>query len=327
MARKTFEEKIEEWKSEEESSQGTQVDETTESTEQETTPEPTPEPEPAPAEETNTEPEPAPEPEKKEEPESTPAMEEIENTNSIIRHRLEKQAKKFEDEKAQMKAEWDATFDERLKAAVEAEIKKRAEKQHVKTRDEFDTDEKYVAYLTQQQINADREEQQRIQAEKDAEAEKAKKEQEQAEETVRQRQKIFMNNVEDCFEGEDRAKFLSQVQYATKKGLGELLDSCPIASDYLLSNRNGPKVLNKLLNDREAFLRVFDPRGISPMDQYSELKEIERSLGKEAPAPAEPPAATAPKLGKPGAQGASSSMDTFSDPKARREWARKVMGY
>ena len=63
------------------------------------------------------------------------------------------------------------------------------------------------------------------------------------------------------------------------------------------------------------------------MDQYSELKEIERSLAKETTAQADPPAATAPKIGKPGAQGASARMDVMNDPKARRDYMRKVMGY
>ena len=88
-----------------------------------------------------------------------------------------------------------------------------------------------------------------------------------------------------------------------------------------------------------AFRRVFDPRGITPMDQYYELRELEREIyGKPAPASEQPPVETpalenkpapkqAPKYGKPGAQGGGRSADIYTDPKARRDEVRRLMGF
>ena len=133
---------------------------------------------------------------------------------------------------------------------------------------------------------------------------------------------------------------MGKVKTYLGKGLGDLLDACPIASDYLLSSPRGPKVLDRLLTDVNAFRRVFDPRGITPMDQYYELRELEREIyGKPAPAAEHPPVETpdpadnkpapkqVPKYGKPGAQGGGRSADVYTDPKARRDEVRRLMGF
>ena len=149
-----------------------------------------------------------------------------------------------------------------------------------------------------------------------------------------------MNNINYCFDQpEQKAEFMGKVKTYLSKGLGDLLDACPIASDYLLSSPRGPKVLDRILTDVNAFRRVFDPRGITPMDQYYELRELEREIyGKQAPADEHPPVETpapenkpapkqAPKYGKPGAQGGGRSADIYTDPKARRDEVRRLMGF
>ena len=149
-----------------------------------------------------------------------------------------------------------------------------------------------------------------------------------------------MNNVNYCFsQPEQKSEFMGKVKTYLGKGLGDLLDACPIASDYLLSSPRGPKVLDRLLTDVNAFRRVFDPRGITPMDQYYELRELEREIyGKQAPAAEQTPVETqapenkpapkqVPKYGKPGAQGGGRSADVYTDPKARRDEVRRLMGF
>ena len=149
-----------------------------------------------------------------------------------------------------------------------------------------------------------------------------------------------MNNVNYCFsQPEQKSEFMGKVKTYLGKGLGDLLDACPIASDYLLSSPRGPKVLDRLLTDVNAFRRVFDPRGITPMDQYYELRELEREIyGKQAPADEQTPVETqapenkpapkqVPKYGKPGAQGGGRSADIYTDPKARRDEVRRLMGF
>lgn len=260
--------------------------------------------------------------------------EELENTNSVIRNRLKKQAESYEQKLANNDAEWKKKFEE-FKSQFEQK------KPEVKTRDAFKTDEEYVAYLTRQQIDADRAEQDKIRKEREAKEAEAKEAEAKAEQDVRDRQVRFVNNINYCFDQpEQKAEFMGKVKTYLGKGLGDLLDACPIASDYLLSSPRGPKVLDRILTDVNAFRRVFDPRGISPMDQYYELRELEREIyGKPVPAAEQPPVETqapeekkpapkqAPKYGKPGAQGGGRSADIYTDPKARRDEVRRLMGF
>lgn len=115
------------------------------------------------------------------------------------------------------------------------------------------------------------------------------------------------------------------------KGLGEVLDACPVAADYLLHNANGPKVFEKMLADRATFERVFNER-TSPMDQYFELRSIESELKAQqnaAPAPAatpnpqpNPAPAQMPHIGRPGKSGNGTAPDIFEDPAAMRSFLR-----
>ena len=323
MARKTFDELVEEYAAEEKAAQNeTEPVETPEvepSVEDNHT-EPTPEPEPAPVNE-----EPKADDPPKEEPKADPVIDEIENTNATIRKRLEKQAKSYEQKLADKDAEWQKKFEE-FKSQFEQK------KPEVKTRDNFEHDEEYVAYLTQQQIDKDRAEQQRIKAEQDEEAAKKKAEEDAAAAEVKARQTRFVNNIEQCFDGEARDTFMARLKYAHSKGFGELLDANPAASDYLLSSPKGPLVLAKLLDtsNPEYFRRVFPVGGINPLEQFSELKDIERTAVAErngtveAPAALKKPAA----IGRPGAQGSGGTGgNPMSDPKARLDYVRKVMGY
>lgn len=323
MARKTFDELVEEYAAEEKAAQNeTEPVETPEvepSVEDNHT-EPTLEPEPAPVNE-----EPKAEEPPKDEPKSDPVIDEIENTNATIRKRLEKQAKSYEQKLADKDAEWQKKFEE-FKSQFEQK------KPEVKTRDNFEHDEEYVAYLTQQQIDKDRAEQQRIKAEQDEEAAKKKAEEDAAAAEVKSRQTRFLNNIEQCFDGEARDTFMARLKYAHSKGFGELLDANPAASDYLLSSPKGPLVLAKLLDtsNPEYFRRVFPVGGINPLEQFSELKDIERTAVAERNGTVEAPAALKKPatIGRPGAQGSGGTGgNPMSDPKARLDYVRKVMGY
>lgn len=257
----------------------------------------------------------------------------LENTNSVIRKRLEKQARKYSEDIAAR----DAKYDDLLKQFNE--LKKQVTPKKELTRDQFDTDEGFIAALTQQQIDLDREKQAEIKAEKDAEEAKAREAKEAEEAGIKQRQERFMHNVDYCYSNpEEKKAFMGTVKTYLGKGLGDLLDACPVACDYLLSSPRGPKVLNRLLTDKEAFVRVFDPQGITPMEQFYELKGLEKEIygSVQAPAPqteeaveepAPAPKKQLPRYGKPGAQGGGRSADVFSDPKARRDEVRKLLGF
>lgn len=289
-------------------------------------------PEDAPAEQPQDKPEDTPAEPPRQEPPKDEVGEQLESMNSVIRHRLKKQAESYEQKLANNDAEWQKKFEE-FKSQFEQK------KPEVLTRDQFATDEGFVAALTQQQIDLDRENQAKLRKEQEEKDAAARAEQEKADEDIRNRQTRFLGNVEKCFDDKaEKEQFMGRVKTYLGKGLGDLLDACPVASDYLLASPKGPRVLDRLLTDKEAFVRVFDPQGITPMDQYYELKALEKEIydarykAAMQPDPVtepepEPPKKAMPKYGKPGAQGGGRSSDVFTDPKVRRDEIRKMLGF
>lgn len=160
------------------------------------------------------------------------------------------------------------------------------------------------------------------------EAERAEQERKrmEAEEQLRQEQETWISNVNEAFDGDqERSKnFLAKVAYANKNGLGQILDSCPVAADYLLHDPYGPVVFEKLLTDKQTFDRIFDPRRPSPLAVYHELRAVEDEL--KAPKEEPKPATVVPKMGRPGRQSGGMSVtnnDMWSDPKAIKKWLRE----
>lgn len=320
-----------------------------------TEPETTPAVKPAP----ETKPEPGPEPEK--EPETAPAPAEkphdeppadggepekdkpareipddpVKRAEFSFRRQLAKSKEKHEKELADR----DAKYKELEQKFAELE-KKLTPKAPAKTRDDFikgdEGDEAYIDYLTQQKVNALMAQRDEEQAKKDAEkAEQERQQKEQEQELVHQ-QKEWLSNVDQAFGGDkDRSKkFLDRVQFCNERGLGEVLDCCPVAADYLIHDPMGPVVFEKLLADKAVFERVFDPRRTSPLSIYYELREVEKELRSAPPAaapapeaaPAQPARKPIPNLGRPGRQAGASSMtatDMFSDPKLVKQWLRE----
>lgn len=236
-------------------------------------------------------------------------------------------SKKDEKYKAEL-AERDKKYDDLLAKFQELE-KKVTPPEKVKTRDEFEDDEDFMDYKVDQRFNKKMAEFEEQKAKAEAElAEKEKAEREQQEE-LRERQENWLNNVDSAFGGDqERSKgFLDKVAYANKHGLGQVLDNCPVAADYLINDPYGPLVFEKLLNDRQTFERVFDPRRPSPLAVYHELRAVEDEL--KAPKPAEQPKPATkpvPKMGRPGRQAGGSSMtntDMWSDPKLIKKWLRE----
>lgn len=328
-----IEDALAELEAEQNQNQETQTQTSTEDTQVEETQTEDKPAEEKPAEETETQVEDKPSEETEKQPpvQKDEVGELLENTNSVIRKRLEKQASKYKEDLAAR----DAKYDDLLKQFNE--LKKTVAPKQELTRDQFTTDEDFVAALTQKQIDAYVAKQAELKAQKDAEEAKVREAQEAEEAGIRQRQDRFMANVDYCYSNpEEKKAFMGTIKTYLGKGLGDLLDACPVASDYLLTSPRGPKVLNRLLTDKESFVKVFDPRGITPMEQFYALKEMEKeiygapSVTMEQPAeehveqPAKKPL---PKYGKPGAQGGGRSADVFTDPKARRDEVRKLLGF
>lgn len=322
---------------------GTKPDETTTTVVENTTTEPEPEkhdePDPAP----NPAPDPAPAPDD-DKPDDKPAEDKPAEDKPATEHRdipddpVKRAEFAFKRQLSKNKEKYEAELknrDEKYeKLLKEIEELKKASKpeEPMKTRADFDDDEDFIKYLLEtgmKQGFAKRDEEEAKRAAERAEAEK-KKAAEEAE--IRESQAAWLRNVGEAF-GEDKAranKFLSDIQYANEHGLGEILDNCPVASDYLMHDPMGPVVFDKVIHDKDTFNRVFDMRRLTPMNIFYQLKKVEEELANPAPAVTGPTPAPAkpnmPHLGKPGRQAAGSGMtnnDMFSDPKAIKKWLRE----
>ena len=289
----------------------------------EDTPAPTDEPKPAEETKPTDEPKPAEEPKPTEEParkkpsEYTPQ----ERAEYAFRRQLAKEKEKHAKEIEELKGTLQKQIDELKKST--------APKPALKTRDDFPDDDSYIKYLAQVQVDA-------IMADRDAKAAEAKEKQDaeaaeiaKQQEELAEQQKAWLSNVDSAF-GEDvnrKKAFLKRVEYCNDRGLGTILDNCPVASDFLMNNPRGPIVFEKLLMDRAAFERVFNERHLNPMDIYYELRQIDTELKSEqnvqTETPAQPQPNAMPHLGKPGkAGGSSGAPDIFSDAKAMKAWLR-----
>lgn len=299
--------------------------------------EPAPEPEKAPAPvEDKAEPETAPEAPENEntdvppEPEQKPARDIPDDPLKRAEFSFKRQLEKKDRKHAEELAERDRKFDDLMKQMEELK-KQVAPKEQPKTRDQFPDDEEFMDYKVDRRFNQKMAE---FQAEKEKqEAERAEQERQraEAEQRLREQQDNWLANVDQAFSGDSgRSKaFLERVAYANKNGLGEVLDNCPVAADYLINDPYGPVVFEKLLTDQSTFNRVFDPRRPSPLAVYHELRAVEDEI-RRAPAPAaEPapaPAPVVPKMGRPGKQAGGMSVtnnDMWSDPKAIKRWLRE----
>jgi hypothetical protein len=302
-------------------------------------PQPEPNPEPNPEPQPEPDPKPAPEP-AKDEPKDGPAPEdgpeddknkgeewqksEVFSDMDKMSHGFRKRIEKLQAKHQQEMKELEDKYEARLKAVEE----RTAPKPEVLGRDAFEKDEDYMAYLVKQELEKDKAASKAAEAEassKTAEAERIRQEQEA---DIQRRQEVFRKNTDNSFDAEGKARFMSQVQYAMQKGFGDILDNNPAASDYLLGNRMGPKVLSHILNNPEEFRDVFMSQGQSQMDQYYTLKQIEGKVLAEGRGEVEPQPEMRTKgvrLGKPGGQGASSAGFTnHDDPKARRAYLEKL---
>lgn len=314
-------EKPEETKPTEPKPEETQVEQPSE------TPEEKPEDKPEDKPEENEQP--AEQPEDKGEPEPKPKKEipddPMKRAEYSFRRQLDKNNKKHADELAARDKE-----NAELKARL-AEIEKKLDPNNApKTRDQFPDDDSYIDYLTQRRVNA-------ILAERDAEAKKkadadeeSRRKQKEADDEASEQQRVWMDNVHAAFNNEKREQeFYAKVQYCSQRGLGQILDSCPAAADFLMNHPHGPRVMEKVLNDQQTFRDVFGDgsRRVSQLDVYYALRRVDERMD-DAPAT---PAATAapakpamPHLGKPGKQaGAGVKPDIYSDPDEMRAFVRR----
>lgn len=242
-----------------------------------------------------------------------------------FRRQLDKNNKKHADELAARDKEI-----AELKARF-AEIEKKTDPNNApKTREDFECDDDFIDYLTQRKVD-------KILAERDAEAKKkadadaeTRRKQKEADDEAFAQQRVWMENVHAAFNDEKREQeFYAKLQYCSQRGLGQILDECPAAADFLMNHPHGPRVMEKVLNDQQTFRDVFGDglRRVSQLDVYYALRRVDERMDDAPAAPAAqaaPTKPTMPHLGKPGKQaGAGVKPDIYSDPDEMRAFVRR----
>lgn len=274
-----------------------------------------------PAEDKPTEDAPKPAEDKPAEPQTKPDLSKL-TKEQKAEHAFQRQLAK---QKEKHKAEMDAQREE-LRKEFQAqidEIKKSVTKEEpVKTRNDFETDDEFIDYLTQRgvdkrmaQIDA---ENAKAKAEADA---KAKADAEVAEQQ-QQMADYFNTNAKQTF-GEGYAEFEKTVQKGVANGLADVLDEAPSVRDYIFSNPNGPAVLNEMLLNKESFVRVMR-LAANPMDAVIECHELAREIASRKAEPAPAPTPKMPSLGKPGAGGSTrTAPDMYHDDASLIDFVRR----
>ena len=285
----------------------------------ETQPEPEPEPDP--------EPTPEPEPEQvasDDKPEHRDIPDDpVKRAEFSFRRQLAKKDEKH----AKELAERDNKYAELEKKFAELE-KKLTPVPPTKTRDDFDNDEDFIDYLSEQKVNSVLAKRDEDAAAKEAERKKEEEAKAAEQRDLEQKQQDWLDNVDQAFGGdkERSQKFFDRIAFCNKQGLGEVLDSCPVAADYLVNDPMGPVVFEKLVNDKATFERIFNPRRLNPLAIYHELRSVEDEIVSASRAPQVEQPKPVPHLGRPGRQAGGSSIvstDMFSDPRAVKQWLRE----
>ena len=271
-----------------------------------------------------------PEPEHEPEPTPEPEPEHRDIPDDPVKRAefsFKRQLAKKDEKHAKELAERDEKYDKLAKELEEVK-KQLAPKEPLKVREDFDNDEDFINYLMDQGIKRGFEQRDAEQAAKEAERKKEEEAKAAEQRDLEQRQQDWLDNVDQAFGGdkERSQKFFDRIAFCNKQGLGEVLDSCPVAADYLVNDPMGPVVFEKLVNDKATFERIFNPRRLNPLAIYHELRSVEDEIVSASRAPQAEQPKPVPHLGRPGRQAGGSSIvstDMFSDPRAVKQWLRE----
>lgn len=235
----------------------------------------------------------------------------------------EKHRAELEEQREALKKEFQQQFEEFKKSQTE-----KKEEEPVKTRDDFADgkggDEAYIKYLTKQgYMEAKAEDDKRL-AEQRAK-EEAQRQQEAEIQAQRQQVADYFNSNAKTEFGDSYGEFEKRVQKGVSNGLAEVLEEAPAVRDFIFSTPDGPLVLNEMLQDRDAFVRVMS-RGSNPTLAIIECHDLAREVRNKR-AMASQPVETAPKMPRMGKPGAGSSRptapDIYTDPAAMLDWVHR----
>ena len=230
-----------------------------------------------------------------------------EKAQHAFQRQLAKQKEKYEASIQELTGNFQKQIDE-LKTSM-----KKQEPKKVLTRDMFDTDDEFIRALADERVKEimegrDEEARKKEDERKRAEAEQAKIQQQLAEQA-----ETFKTNCSACFTDEnERNAFEVQLSKATANGLADVLDQAPAVREFVFTDPDGPRVLNAMLQDKAAFMRIMGRAG-NPMACVIEMHDMAREL-KTPQAPQvqqAPQQSVMPHIGKPGAGGAGAATPSI----------------
>ena len=227
-----------------------------------------------------------------------------------FRRQLSKQKEKHAQEIEDLKKSFQTQFDE-FKASLKP-------KEEPKTRKDFATDDEYIKYLNKQGLEEVLAEQK-----EEAKAEAERKAEEEANDAMT---RTFATNSHNVFK--DPASYeayANRVSKALDNGLGEVLDQVPAVRDFVFRNPEGPIVLDKILQSREAFVKVMTQTDPTMMIIACHELANERPAEPQSAPVAQETVHQMPHIGKPGAQKVSADAGSmFNSDKDLISYIRNV---
>ena len=237
-----------------------------------------------------------------------------------FQRQLAKQKEKYkaelDEQRESLKKEFQQQFDEFKKT-----FKK--EPEEAKTREDFESDDEYIDYLSQRGVDKRMAEIAEKEASEKAEREAREKEEADRLEQQKQVADYFMNNAKTAFK-EDYGEFEKLVQKGVQNGLTEVLDEAPAVRDFIFGNPDGPMVLNEMLQNKDSFVRVMS-RAANPMTAIIECHDLAKEIASRKTVEEQPqPRQVMPSIGKPGAGSAPSTAPSmFKDDASLIDFVRR----
>lgn len=245
---------------------------------------------------------------------TTKQYSDLEKAQYSFKKQFARQRTKYEQELARTKDEF------RQQIAEEIDKVKNPAKYAPKSRADFEYDDDYVKYLTQESVNA------ALQA-KMAEFARQQEEAQYQYQNDLEYKNIISDSVKKLYPTpESQVEWRKKVGEGINAGLGAMIDSDPDLSEYIILSPIGPKIIYELATNKKAVQDIFTigstPNGRarlrSATDRMRKIEELADRLSNNNNRTKSNRIPTGRPVGKPGLN-KFVKKDIFSDPKALLE--------
>lgn len=198
--------------------------------------------------------------------ESKPDLSKISNEDKIT-HSFKKQI-------SRQKSKYEKILEENNKKfsmlTEELEKLKNPDKYRPKVRQDFETDDEYIDYLTESRVN-------NIMSKREKELLEKQEEESNRLRVYEDAKAKSDENIKKQFKTDaEYTDYINTVSTAFEKGLDRLIDSDKEIATYLISSEIGPKIVYELAKNPEKVKQLFGQK--TPMARFYELKKLESDL-------------------------------------------------